>query len=481
MLINKDINTPLYIQLYENIRNLIDSGQLEEGEKLPSIRSLADKLQVNNITVVNAYKLLEQEKYVYSIRGSGTYVKSHNYGLEAPFMEDGDIELMIGGILPISKDSINFASVSPTPDIFPIEEFKQSLVEVLDRDRGSAFMYPEINGYKPLRESISLFMHENYGMDVDEDEIQIISGGQQGIDIITKTLITQGDWVLVENPTYSAAIAAFKSRGARTVGIPILKDGIDLKILKEQIEKYNPKLLYIMTNYQNPTTYSYSKEKGAELLELSKQYDFYIIEDDFMMDLNYDARKITLLKSMDQHNQVIYIKSFSKIFMPGVRIAFMTVPANLFEDIIRVKHTTDISSSGFLQRAFDLYLRKGYWKNHITNIKNEYTKKYNTMIQQLNRLKRYGVSFEEPRGGLSIWLKLPKDMDSMDLYTECAEKNIAIVPGKIFFTDDSIYSNYVRMSFSAVSEDEIIHGIGIIDNYFQKIYMEDSNKYIPFL
>ena len=481
MLIDKDINTPIYIQLYENIRNLIDNEQLKEGEKLPSIRSLAKKLQINNITVVNSYKLLEQEGYIYSVRGSGTYVKPHNYGLETPFMEDGDIELMIGGILPISRDSINFASVSPTPDIFPIEEFKQSLVEVLDRDKGNAFTYPEINGYRSLRESISLFMYENYNMNVDEDEIQIISGGQQGIDIITKTLVSQGDWVFVENPTYSAAIAAFRSRGARILGIPILKDGLDLKVLNEQIEKHTPKLLYIMTNYQNPTTYSYSEDKKRKLIELSQKHDFYIIEDDFMMDLNYDDSELSPLKSMDEPNKVIYIKSFSKIFMPGVRIGFMTAPENLFEDIVRMKHTTDISSSGFLQKAFDLYLRKGYWKKHITNIKGEYAKKYNVMIQQLNKLKKYGASFQEPHGGLSIWLRLPEDVDSVDLYNECNENNIAIVPGKIFFIDDNIYSNYIRLSFSAVSEEEIIHGIRIIENYFKKTHREDNDKYIPFL
>lgn len=157
MLIDKNLNTPLYIQLYENIKNIIEKGELKEGEKLSSIRSLAKKLGVNNITVVNAYKLLEQEGYIYSIKGSGTYVRRSSYGMEIPYMEDGDIELMIGGILPLSKNSINFASISPTPEIFPIEEFKQSLVEVLDRDKGNAFLYPEINGYEPFRESISNF------------------------------------------------------------------------------------------------------------------------------------------------------------------------------------------------------------------------------------------------------------------------------------------------------------------------------------
>lgn len=481
MLIDKNLSTPLYIQLYKNMRKLIENGSFKEGEKLPSIRSLANKLEVNNITVVNAYKLLEQEGYVFSVKGSGTYVRKISYALDPTFLENGDIEMMIDGVLPLSKNSINFASVSPTPEIFPIKEFKQALIEVLDRDKGMAFVYPEINGYEPFRESITYFLEENYDIKIDKDQIQVISGGQQGIDIITKALISQGDHIFVENPTYSGAISAFKSRGAKIIGIPIEEDGLNLDVFNEYINKYNPKFLYMMTNYQSPTTYSYSEEKKKKLLELSEKYGFYIIEDDFLTDLNYNAEEKTPLKSLDNLDQVIYIKSFSKIFMPGVRIGFMTVPRRLFKGIIRAKHTTDISSSGFLQRAFDLYLRKGYWKDHIKTIKKVYSEKYNTMVEELEKLNQYGIEFFQPYGGLSIWIKLPKDIDSVELYNECEENNVAIVPGKIFFIDDGVYSNYIRLSFGAVASEEIIHGIKVMENIIRKKYKVDNNKYLPFV
>ena len=477
MKIDKNSDTPLYIQVYNSIKNKIEKNELKEGDKLPSIRSLSKKLGVNNITIVNAYKLLEQDKYVYSVKGSGTYVrKKYDMG---PYIEDEDIELMISGILPISKDSINFSSVSPTPEMFPIEEFKESLIEVLDRDKGNAFMYPEITGYEPFRESISYFLHENYNMNVNEEQILVISGGQQGIDIITKTLVNQGDYIFVENPTYSAALSAFKSRRAKVIGIPMQKDGIDLEILEKYLKKFNPKLLYMMTNFHSPTTYSYSEEKKKRLIDLSNKYNFYIIEDDFLTDLSYEEKKIPL-KSLDNLDTVIYIKSFSKIFMPGIRIGFMTVPENLFPSIIKAKHTTDISSSGFFQRAFDLFLRKGLWKNHIETIKKVYAEKYNTMVDELNRLSKYGLSFVEPKGGLSIWIRLPEDIDSVELYKECTENGVSFVPGKIFFTEDNIYTNYIRLSFGAVSKEEIISGIKIIENSLRKRQKKDS-KYLPFV
>lgn len=478
--LNKDSDTPLYVQVYQNLSALIQENKIKE-ERLPSIRTLAKSLAVNNVTIVSAYKLLEQNGYVYSIKGSGTYIKRLPNTEDFSYLEDGDMELMVSGVMPISKDSINFASISPTPDLFPIEEFKQSLVKVLDRDGGLAFLYPEINGYEPLRESISKFLYMNYDFKVSKNQILITSGGQQGLDIISKTLINQGDTIFVENPTYSGAMAAFNSRGAKIISIPMLEDGIDINLLNSYIKKYNPKFLYIMTNYQSPTTYSYSDDKKKELLKLANKHNFYIIEDDFLTDLSFDKDKKTPLKSIDKNDKVIFIKSFSKIFMPGVRIGFLTLPDKLFRDIVKAKHTTDISSSGFLQRSFDEYLRKGYWKNHIDKVKNVYQEKYNIITEELDKLKVYGLDYVPPNGGLSIWIRLPEDIDAVQLYKECNDSNLAIVPGKVFFTDEDIYSNFIRLSFGSVDNEEIIKGIKILENILSGALKSNQNKYLPFI
>ena len=478
--LNKDLGTPLYLQVTEQIKKLIEEDKIEE-DKLPSIRQLAKNLGVNNVTIVNAYKQLEQDGYVYSIKGSGTYIKRIPNPDDFSYLEEGDMELMVSGILPISPDSINFASVSPRPDVFPIEEFKQSLTQVLDRDGAHAFLYPEITGYEPLRESISRFLLENSHIKVSKDQILITSGGQQALDIISKTLINQGDCILVENPTYSGAISAFESRGAKIIGIPMLEDGIDINLLKTYIRRYNPKFLYIMTNFQSPTTYSYSNSKKEELLSLAYEYGFYIIEDDFLTDLSFNEMIDLPLKSKDRYDNVIFIKSFSKIFMPGVRIGFITLPNKLFKDIIKAKHTTDISSSGFLQRAFDEYLRKGYWKNHIQRVREVYKETYDYFITELNRLREYGIEFNAPNGGLSIWIKLPEDIDGVELYKECIQYNLSIVPGKVFFTDNNLYSNYIRLSFGTVDKKEIRSGLYILENILSKPKLNKDNKYLPFI
>lgn len=479
IILDRDLNKPLYIQLYDKIKILIEEDSLED-EKLPSIRSLSKQLGVNNVTIINAYKLLEQEGFVYSVEGSGTYIKKSSLVDEVQILDEGHMDLMLSGILPISKESINFASVSPTPDLFPIEDFKKSLIHVLNRDGGLAFLYPEINGYEPLRESISKFILDNYNTKILSDQILITSGGQQGLDIISKSLVNPGDTIFVENPTYSAAFESFKSRGAKIIGIPMEEDGINLDLLSINIKKFKPKFLYIMTNYQSPTTYSYSQDKKKEILSLAKENDFYIIEDDFLTDLYFDNDIKTPLISMDKENKIIFIKSFSKVFMPGVRIGFITLPDQLLRGVIKAKHSTDIASSGFLQRAFDLYLREGYWKKHIENIRKVYSNKYKLMIDHLKPLEKFGIQFYKPNGGLSIWISLPQNVDSIQFYNNCVENGLSIVPGKVFFIDES-YNNFIRISFGSVNTDEIIKGINIMENILSKPFKNKENDYFPFI
>src|SRR5699024_6158962 len=274
----------------------------------------------------------------------------------------------------------------------------------------------------------------------------------------------------------------FKSRGANIIGIPILENGIDLNTLEKYINKYHPKFLYIMPNYQSPTTYSYSEEKKEKLLNIAYKNNLYIIEDDFLSDLNYTDHEKLPLKAMDRQDQVIYIKSFSKIFMPGIRIGFLTVPCILLKDITKAKHLTDISSSGFIQRAFDLYLRRDLWKSHIEHIISVYNKKYNLIVNEAKKLQKHNVTFSEPKGGLSLWLKLPKDINTFELYEECTKNNVIIVPGEIFYIDNNNKNkNYIRISFGTVNEEQIVDGFRVINNCIGRNGINGNAKFIPFI
>lgn len=235
-----------------------------------------------------------------------------------------------------------------------------------------------------------------------------------------------------------------------------------------------------MTNYQSPTTYSYSEEKKAALLNLAEKYDFYIIEDDFLTDLYFQNDIKMPLISMDKNERVIYIKSFSKVFMPGVRIGFVTLPNMFLKNIMKAKHTTDISSSGYLQRAFDLYLKNGYWKVHIEKIRKFYGERYLLLLEALEPLRKYGVEFTTPNGGLSIWLKLPSDIDCLNFYKDCVENGVNLVPGNVFYLEN-VKNNFIRLSFGAINNEELLQGINIIKNVLSGNLNSIENDYMPFI
>jgi 2-aminoadipate transaminase len=348
--LDKESDHPLYLQLYNQLQEMIEKRQVLPDSKLPPIRKLATKLGVNNVTIVNAYKLLEYNGLVYSKVGSGTYVAdltSKAIIRKDNAMESARIEEMGSmdrGQIEIGQNTINFASATPTPELFPVNDFKNVLNEVLDRDKGFAFGYQESQGFYPLRESIASYLSIPKSKLASED-IQIISGAQQGIDILAKVLLNYGDYLIVESPTYTGAIAAFRSRGANIIEVPMENDGINLEILEDKIKKYKPKFIYCMPNFQNPTGYCYSYAKKRALLELVNRYDVLIIEDDYLTELNYGKRELTPLKLMDRYDKVAYIKSFSKIFMPGLRLAFLSVPQELYSDVLAAKHISDISTS----------------------------------------------------------------------------------------------------------------------------------------
>ncbi len=461
--INKENEDPMYIQLYEEIKNLIENDSLKTDEKLPPIRSLAKKLEVNNVTIVNAYRMLEQKNYVYSKVGSGTYVKGKKaikYNNE--FISN--VTMMEQGYVKIDQKEINFSTSTPNPELFPVKEFKEVLDEVLERDGGFAFGYQELQGYYPLRESYKQYLCQR-GIDVVTEEVNVISGAQQGIDIISKALINFNDTIIVESPTYSGALAAFKSRGANIIEIPILEDGIDTKELEAILKTTDVKLIYVMTSFQNPTGISYSQDKKIQLLYLAQKYNCYILEDEYLSELRFYGKSDLPIKALDGSNRVIYLKSFSKIFMPGIRLGFLITPGKISNMVLSAKHNTDISTSSLMQRAFDLYLRKKKWVKHIEMMQNTYRDRYDTTVEFLKKNHDF-IKFNEPNGGIHIWGKT--DIDSSILYAAAKEKGVLITPGSIFYLDDRA-SNYFRISYAGVEGEEIYKGLEILKSAYEGV------------
>lgn len=461
----KNKQEALYVQLYDQMRELITTGKLSHGYLLPPVRKFAKFLKINAGTVMSAYKLLEKNGYIFSRTGSGSYVAELS-GIvdndESEKKEEEEIDAIEILSPKFDERYINLASIALNPDLISVEAFKKVLIEVLDRDQGYAFGYQESQGFYPLRESIASDL-KKYGVKAEASTMQIISGAQQGIDIVAKALLNYGDYVFTENPTYPGAIAAFRSRGAKIVEINMEEDGINIEELEDKLRKFRPKLMYVMPNIQNPTGSSYSIAKRNRLMGLARYYNAIILEDDYISELSYGKEMMAPLKAIDRDERVIYLKSFSKIFMPGLRLAFLTMPERLVNRLLAIKHNSDISTSGLTQRAFDLYLRKGIWHEHITAIRKMYLDRFKLTLAAIEEFLPRSVTYVKPQGGLSIWLTLPLGVSAKEIVEEAQNRQVLITEGTPFFPRQAI-DRYIRISFATATPAEIQSGIRMIGN-----------------
>lgn len=471
--LNKDGKEPLYVQLYGALRELIVLGKLSHGYLLPPVRKLAAFLAVNPGTVVSAYRLLEQNGYIFSRAGSGSYVAEiHDQAMDEAeqLINAESIEAFAEPFGDRSQDSgcIDLASITPDPELIPIEDFKHVLIEVLDRDKGYAFSYQEGQGYYPLRESIALYL-KTQGVNALPGNVQIISGAQQGIDIVAKALLRYGDYVFTETPTYPGAIAAFRSRGAKIIEIGMEQDGINLQELEQKLRSFRPKLIYVMPNIQNPTGWSYALHKRSRLMSLARYYDTIVLEDDYISELDFSNSCMAPLKALDRDGRGIYLKSFSKLFMPGLRLAFLVTPPHLANTIMSVKQHSDISTAGLTQRAFDLYLRQGIWDKHIASVRSLYLERYRTALAAISRYLPAAVTCHSPHGGLTCWLELPKGVSAEKIVQQARERKVLLTPGTAFFPRRPIDS-YLRISFAAADCEQITLGIKMLGDIVHDQY-----------
>lgn len=449
-----------YLEIYNKFKELIEDEEIIDGEKLPTIRNLSKYLNINKITVINAYKKLAQEGYVFQNQGSGTYAKRKE--VVKNFKKDYN-EVFKKIVSGESKGWIDFTGETTSANFFKVERLKEVFDEVLTRDGIDALIYNDPLGYKKLRESIN---EKFWSGNKDINNILIISGAQQGIDIVSRSLININDYVIVEKPTYGGALTVFKLRKSNIIEIAIEEDGINLEHFERILKKYRIKCFYTMSYFQNPTGVSCSLEKKKKIIDLANKYNFYIIEDDYLSELIYK-------EPIDHHpykrlndERVIYIKSFSKIFLPGIRIGYLIAPEKFREDFQSYKVNTDISTSSLMQRALEEYISRGYWIEHIECLNKEYSKRYNYIVELIKKKLNHLVTFHEPKGGLNLFLNINKNIEitSKELFYKLKDRKTIITPGSIFYNNSNDGDKSFRIGFSQIDYNSIDKGI---DNIYE--------------
>ncbi|MBN1874303.1 MAG: PLP-dependent aminotransferase family protein [Anaerolineae bacterium] len=479
---------PLYRQIECYLRQNILSGDLLPETRLPSTRQLAESLGISRITVTNAYAELESNGLIYSQEGSGTYVMAP-VSPSLPLEDEADIswplwqqdvhvsEKLSQSVYPVQlsqrashPDPISFTGVGD-PRQFPLKDFYKAIQTVIQRDGITALDYgPFDEGYRPLRETISHIL-ASQGIRANPDNTLITSGSQQALALVCQLLLKPGDAILVEKPSYNFALALFKALNLKIIGVPVDAWGMQVEHVETLLQQHHPKLLYTIPNFQNPTGMCLSGARRRELVVLANRYNVPILEDDFAGDLRYEGRAQPAIKALDLNGSVIYVGTFSKMLMPGLRVGFLVADGPIFGQLVDYKRVNDLTTSTLIQRGLDEYVTVGRYQAHLRRSCRIYRKRRDAMILAINRYLPPDVQVNPPQGGLFVWLRLPENISSLKLLPVAAEQGVEFAQGGIFFLNCSEGEAYARLNFATQTPEDIEQGIQRLGRALRRLMM----------
>jgi GntR family transcriptional regulator/MocR family aminotransferase len=469
-------NVPLYQQIQNYLRTQIQSEQLLPGTKLPATRKLARDLGISRITVQNAYADLESEGFISSREGSGSYVLSpiqtspYHSGDEMVSWPLWQQDLSDTGSQTLetvsaqnlihtpATDLITFTGVGD-PAHYPVKDFHKAFRTVINRQGVIALEYGDFGaGYLPLRQTITHIL-ASQGIRANPENVLITSGSQQALALVCQILLKPGDVLLVEKPTYNLALDLFQVLDLKIVGVPVDKDGLQTELLEPLLQQYHPKLLYTIPNFQNPSGVCLRGPRRRELIQLAGRYNLAILEDDFAGDLRFEGRAQPAIKALDPGGQVIYVGTFSKMLMPGLRVGYLVAEGPIFERLVQIKHVTDLTTSTLIQHTLHDYVTVGRYQVHLRRSTQLYRKRRDAMLAAIKKYLPADVQMIPPEGGLFIWLRLPEGISSQELLSKALEQGIEFAPGGRFFPEPTEGEPYLRLNFATQTPDKIEEGI----------------------
>jgi 2-aminoadipate transaminase len=353
---------------------------------------------------------------------------------------------------------ISFAGGLPAPELFPIEAIAEGHAKVF-RDSGTAALqYSTTEGWTPLREWIADRLKNRRGIQTTAEQILITSGSQQGIDLVAKIFLEPGDKVLVENPCYLAALQAFSAYEADFVAVESDDFGMRVDQVEEAIKRENPKLIYIVADFQNPKGTTLSLERRHHLLEISRRYRIPIVEDNPYGALRYRGKRLPVLASLDEEGLVIYLSTFSKTLSPGMRIGWIAATKEINQMLVIAKQATDLHTNTIAQRAVAKTLENFDYDGHISTLCQVYGERCLTMIDAITKHFPAETKWTKPEGGLFLWAELPEGLSGVELLEAALKERVAFVPGAPFFATQP-KSNFIRLNFSNSKPEMIEEGI----------------------
>src|SRR4051795_11559592 len=443
---------PLYGHLVTLIEAAIAKGELPSGARVPPERTLAQHLRISRTTVVSAYRELESRGLLRGYVGRGTFVCAAPEPEGTPFAWRGKIaaaalrwsDSTLRDIVRHSSDArlLSLAAGEPAIDKFPNEAFQDAVAHVLRADPAAAWRHGPTEGQTALREAIA----ERYR--VPRDTVLILSGAQQGLDLLARCLIDPGDAVVMDRPGYLGAIQSFRAAGAKLVGWDIAQADIDE--LEDLLVRYRPKLIYTNPTFQNPTGATMPIRSRRELLRLAERYRVPIVEDGTYRELYFQEPPPPSLRDLDGQNLVIHLNSFSKVLAPGLRLGWLSAAPSIIDQIAIMKQRLDPHTQNLVQFAMARLIREGSFDAHLRTLRAEHARRCTQMIAALQRAVPLGaLRFTRPHGGLYLWCRLVQGVSSRALLDSALAAGVAFIAGDAFYPDPAGESE-LRLCFSSV-------------------------------
>lgn len=361
-------------------------------------------------------------------------------------------------------DVISFAGGLPNPASFPVEEVTEAADRVLREHPGRAFQYSTTEGVAELRDSVAAYLGQQ-GMDVDADDVLITNGSQQGLDLLGRVLLDPKDTMVVSNPTYLGALQAFnffdcQYAAADSDGDGVVPDKLDETLTRLKKDGVRPKFMYLVPTFQNPSGTVIPENRRRQILDLAHEHDLLIVEDDPYGRLRFDGEPVPTMKSMDTEDRVLYLGTFSKILVPGFRLAWTAGPSELVQKMVVSKQSVDLCTNAYTQFIAADMLSSGVIDRHLPKIIDLYKGKRDVMLGAMDEhFPTDGVSWTKSQGGMFTWAEMPEHIDCVKMLETAVQQKVAYVPGKPFFPSPDAGFNTMRLNFTHPTDDNIRTGI----------------------
>jgi len=363
----------------------------------------------------------------------------------------------------LKQGLISFANGNPSPVTFPVEYMKRFYQEALETGDNKLFTYGAVLGYPPLVEALKERLAAKYGFDFEQNDLFIVSGGTQAVDLVSKIWLEKGDGVIVEEPSYSSCYNIFHAYEAELLGVGINESGIDTEAVEEMLKTHpEVKLIYTISSFQNPTGYTAVADTRKKLYELACRYDKIILEDDPYTELRFAGESVDPVKSLDTEGRVFYTSSLSKVICPSFRLGYLVADKRFRQYLNVCKQVTDIHSNTLAQYVAWGIMTKTDYEEHLNRAREEYRKRVALVTETLKKNMHPSCRISAPEGGLFMMLFMPDCVDAVEFTWKGIERGVVCVPGSGFLIDGNAPSHSIRMCYSTAPIEDVARGAEII-------------------